>query len=224
MPFPTRLDILPPGQRKLWPFLSPLKDMGYCLYGGTALALRYGHRQSVDFDFFSDRPLDEKGLGISLPWLTVATILRNDPGTFVVLASPPRSKRAVKVSLFGELSLGRVGIPELTSDGVVLAASVRDLMATKLKALFDRVEPRDYLDIAAMLRNKVSLPQGLADARVLFGNFFSAAECMRILCWFDDPDLASLPDHVKRTLAKEVKTAWDKPLPPSKKAGSGLAI
>ncbi len=33
MPFPTRLDILPAGQRKLWPFLSPLKEMGYCLEG-----------------------------------------------------------------------------------------------------------------------------------------------------------------------------------------------
>jgi len=224
MPFPTRLDILPPGQRKLWPFLSPMKEMGYCLYGGTALALRYGHRPSVDFDFFSDRPLDKNRLEISLPWLTAATVLRNDPGTFIVLASPPRSKRSVKVSFFGSLKFGRVGMPELTGDGVVLTASVRDLMATKLKALFDRVEPRDYLDIAEMLRNKASLPQGLADARVLFGNVFSPAECMRILCWFDEPGLASLPEPVKRTLTREVRSAWDKPLPPSKKSGSGLVL
>lgn len=222
MPFPTRLDILPPGQRKLWPFLSPLKEMGYCLYGGTALALRYGHRPSVDFDFFSDRPLDKGRLEISLPWLTAATVLRNDPGTFIVLASPPRSKRTVKVSFFGNLKFGRVGMTERTSDGVVLTASVRDLMATKLKALFDRVEPRDYLDIAEMLGNKASLPQGLADARVLFGNFFSPAECMRILCWFEEPGLASLPEPVKRTLTRVVRSAWDKPLPPSKRSGTGL--
>jgi len=224
MPFPTRLDILPAGQRKLWPFLSPLKGMGYCLYGGTALALRYGHRPSVDFDFFSDRPLDKNRMEISLPWLTAATVLRNDPGTFVVLASPPRSKHTVKVSFFGNLKFGRVGRPELTSDGVVLAASARDLMATKLKALFDRVEPRDYLDIAEMLRNKASLPQGLADARVLFGNVFSPAECMRVLCWFDEHGLASLPEPVKRTLTREVKSVWDKPLPPSKRSGSGLVL
>jgi hypothetical protein len=115
-------------------------------------------------------------------------------------------------------------VPELTSDGVVLTASVRDLMATKLKALFDRVEPRDYIDIAEMLRNKASLPQGLADARVLFGNVFSPAECMRILCWFDEPGLASLPEPVKRTLTREVTSVWDKPLPPSKRSGSGLAL
>jgi len=45
-------DILPPAQRRLW-------DTGlgvprhFVLYGGTALALRLGHRQSVDCDFFS---------------------------------------------------------------------------------------------------------------------------------------------------------------------------
>lgn len=224
MPFPTRLDILPPGQRKLWPFLSPMKEMGYCLYGGTALALRYGHRPSADFDFFSDRPLDKNRLEISLPWLTAAIVLRNDPGTFIVLASSPRSRRSVKVSFFGNLKFGRVGMPELTGDGVVLTASVRDLMATKLKALFDRVEPRDYIDIAEMLRNRASLPQGLADARVLFGNVFSPAECMRILCWFDEPGLGSLPEPVKRTLTREVKSVWDKPLPPSKRSGSGLVL
>src|SRR4030042_3946829 len=122
MPFPTRLDILSAGQRKLWPFLSPLKEMGYCLYGGTALALRYGHRPSIDFDFFSDRPLDKDALANSLAWLSATTILRNDPGTFIVLASSPRSKRTVKVSFFGNLKFGRVGMPELTSDGGVLAA------------------------------------------------------------------------------------------------------
>ncbi|TFH28807.1 MAG: hypothetical protein E4G97_08330 [Deltaproteobacteria bacterium] len=224
MPFPTRLDILAPGQRKLWPFLSPMKEMGYCLYGGTALALRYGHRPSVDFDFFADRPLDKDRLVISLPWLTAATVLRNDPETFIVLASSSRSKRPVKVSFFGNLKFGRVGTPERTSDGVVLIASVRDLMATKLKALFDRVEPRDYIDIAEMLGNKASLPHGLADARVLFGNVFSPAECMRILCWFDEPCLASLPEPVKRTLTREVKSVWDKPLPPSKRSASSLIL
>jgi hypothetical protein len=222
MPFPTRFDILPPGQRKLWPSLSPMKEMGYCLYGGTALALRYGHRPSVDFDFFSDRPLDKNRLEIALPWLPAATVLRNDPGTLIVLASSPRSKRPVKMSFFGNLKFGRVGMPERTSDGVALAASVRDLMATKLKALFDRVEPRDYIDIAEMLRNRASLPQGLADARVLFGNVFSPAECMRILCWFEEPGLASLPEPVRKTLTREVKSVWDKPLPPSKRSGSGL--
>ncbi|MDF1482816.1 nucleotidyl transferase AbiEii/AbiGii toxin family protein [Extensimonas sp. H3M7-6] len=35
--------------------LRPAPAMGFALYGGTAIALRLGHRQSVDFDFFQPR-------------------------------------------------------------------------------------------------------------------------------------------------------------------------
>jgi hypothetical protein len=43
---PTHMEILPPAQR-----------LGFVLYGGTAIALRLGHRSSVDFDFFTADPL-----------------------------------------------------------------------------------------------------------------------------------------------------------------------
>jgi len=48
------LDILPPAQRKIWDALSALPSE-FVLYGGTAIALQLGHRQSVDFDFFARR-------------------------------------------------------------------------------------------------------------------------------------------------------------------------
>lgn len=48
------LAALPDEQRRLWPALADVPD-AFVLYGGTALALRLGHRSSVDFDFF--RPL-----------------------------------------------------------------------------------------------------------------------------------------------------------------------
>lgn len=53
--FTPRLDILPTAQRRLWPKLRPIQQFGYVLYGGTAIALRLGHRQSVDFDFFNSK-------------------------------------------------------------------------------------------------------------------------------------------------------------------------
>ena len=46
-------------QKELWTKLSKhyanLDDWGFYLAGGTALALQLGHRQSVDFDFFSQK-------------------------------------------------------------------------------------------------------------------------------------------------------------------------
>lgn len=222
MPFRTRRDILPPGQKRLWPLLAPLKDAGYCLYRGTALALRFGHRRSMDFVFFIERTLDRKALEATLPWFRSGTVLRAEPDTHILLVAVPRSRREVKVSFFGGLSIGRVGTPDLSDDGVILVASVRDLLATKLKALFDRVEPKDYLDVAEILSRGGDLPQGLSDAGALFGKTFSPAECLRILCWFGEPGLDSLPAGCRRTLETRVKAAWNKPLPPSRKAASSL--
>jgi hypothetical protein len=64
-----RLDSLPPAQRKVWPGLRGIGSLGYVLYGGTALALRLAHRQSVDFDFFTDQALNRPALLRALPSL-----------------------------------------------------------------------------------------------------------------------------------------------------------
>ena len=82
--FKPRMDILPPAQRRLGPELRPITDHGFVLYGGTAIALRLGHRTSVDFDFFSDLPLDQKAVIASLPfgkiyyWADGARLSGND--------------------------------------------------------------------------------------------------------------------------------------------------
>ena len=58
-----------------------LARAGFVLYGGTAIALRYGHRMSVDFDVFSDRPLDRQQLSRELPGLGSAPVLQDQPET-----------------------------------------------------------------------------------------------------------------------------------------------
>ncbi len=50
--FTPRLEIVPASQRQLWPALREVPGH-YVLYGGSALVLRLGHRQSEDFDSFS---------------------------------------------------------------------------------------------------------------------------------------------------------------------------
>ncbi|VAW40374.1 hypothetical protein MNBD_DELTA03-369 [hydrothermal vent metagenome] len=50
--FKPHFEILPPAQQQLWTELELTVDLGFVLYGGTAIALRLGHRTSVDFDFF----------------------------------------------------------------------------------------------------------------------------------------------------------------------------
>jgi len=57
MTFSPRLDALPQAQRALWAELADIPHR-YVLYGGTALALRFAHRTSADFDFFAHDHLD----------------------------------------------------------------------------------------------------------------------------------------------------------------------
>jgi Nucleotidyl transferase AbiEii toxin, Type IV TA system len=74
--FTPRLDILPAAQRRLWSELADTPDH-FTLYGGTAIALRLGHRQSVDFDFFSPRIFQPRMLLETVPYLKDAIIRRS---------------------------------------------------------------------------------------------------------------------------------------------------
>jgi hypothetical protein len=59
--FRPRLDILTPTQRGLPPELNATPEH-FTLYGVTALALRLGRRQSLDFGFFSREAFDPAAL------------------------------------------------------------------------------------------------------------------------------------------------------------------
>lgn len=210
--FKARLDILPPAQRRLWPQLRRAPDLGFTLYGGTAIALRLGHRDSADFDFFSDRPLDRKEIEAAFPFMARSTTLQDRNDTWVVLVADEGSAgENVKVSFFGAIAFGRVGEPESTDDGMLLVASVDDLMATKVKVILQRAEAKDYRDLAAMIEAGASLSRALASARLLYGPNFQPSESLKALVYFADGDLDTLSAAEKKTLVDAVKAVRDLP-------------
>lgn len=191
--FTPSLDILPHGQRLLWPELSKANELGFVLYGGTAIALRLGHRQSVDFDLFSHSPLNRDAIRRAFPFVAQSTVLQEQENTWVLLVpSGHAHQEQVKLSFFGAIDFGRVGEPELTADGVLQVASLDDLMATKLKVLLQRAEAKDYRDVAAMIDAGANLGRGLAAARRLFGPNFQPSESLKALSYFGDGDLHTL--------------------------------
>jgi hypothetical protein len=198
------LEILPERQQRLWPSLAGLAAVGFVLYGGTAIALRYGHRVSVDFDFFSDRPLDRQRLSRALPWMNTALALQDQPETLTLLTSGDQVQTGVKVSFFGGLTIGRVAEPDYTLDRVALVASPPDLLATKLKVLLQRAERKDYLDVATLLDSGLALSDGLAAAQALYGSGFPVLECLKALVYFADGDLAELGSSERRRLEQAV--------------------
>lgn len=81
-----KLEILPQAQRRLW---QELRDTPgeFVLYGGTALALRLGHRTSEDFDFFSNRPFSPDLLRKRIGFIQDAEIRQLDENTLTVLVN-----------------------------------------------------------------------------------------------------------------------------------------
>ena len=202
--FEPRLDILPGAQLSVWEELSRSAPADFVLYGGTSIALRLGHRTSVDFDFFSSEPFRPGELQRQITWIREAEVLQSSPNTLTVVL---KRGEPVKISFFGGLSFGRVGDPELAGESALSCASLLDLGATKLKVLHDRAESKDYLDLAALLNNGVELVRMLGAAQALYGDAFNPMIALKALTYFEDGDLPRLPDHIKASLRRAASGA-----------------
>jgi hypothetical protein len=206
--FKPRFDVLPPEQRALWPELIEV-PRDFVLYGGTGLALRLGHRQSVDFDFFSSEPFQVVELEAKIPFLEGAEIAQRKENTLsvtVVRGGP------VKVSFFGGLSFGRVGEPEISEDGVVALASLLDIGGLKTSVVQVRAESKDYRDVIALLHGGISLSTLLAAGKALYGEQFNPLITLKALSYFGDGDLDSLTEPEKETLLWAVQRVGEIPV------------
>ncbi len=205
--FRPRFAILPVAQKTIWPALAPAARAGFVLYGGTALALRLGHRQSADFDFFNDADLDKDRLREKIPLLNSAQTIQDESDALSVLV--PVEDDTVKLSFFGGIGFGRVDEPGTTRDGVCEVASILDSFATKLKVLLQRIESKDYRDVIAILKSGVPLEQGLGAARALYGRAFQPSESLKALTYFEGGDLHVLSQEERAFLIRRASAARD---------------
>lgn len=189
-------DILPAAQRALWDDALDVPP-GFVLYGGTAIALRLGHRASEDFDFFSAATFEPESLRTSLAFAGGAELLQVGANPLTV-----RTSAGVKVSLFGGLHFGQIAPPDPAAPRGVRIASLADLLAAKLKVVAQRAEAKEYRDIAALLDAGLTLEHGLGCGAALFGAEFNASLPLRALTYFEDGDLPSLPAEMKARLSR----------------------
>jgi len=91
-----RMDILPAPQRALWNELAFATKWNYVLYGGTALALRLGHRESVDFNFFSGQAINKQQIMQETTLLEYGQVTQDDVETLTIMLE--RGGGSVKVS------------------------------------------------------------------------------------------------------------------------------
>ena len=179
--------------------LSPaFSDAGFALAGGTSLALRFGHRVSIDLDFFTTDTFEPEFLAGQLG-ATSDQIIDHSRGSLQLLI------QGVKIDCL------RHAYPVVDShstlDGIRMW-SVADVAAMKLNAVTNRGSKKDFFDLA-MLLNHHSLPEmlDLYCAKYAVSNRFMV---IRSLAWFDDaedePDPISLLENswpmVKATISK----------------------
>jgi hypothetical protein len=199
MPFLPNLDRLPAEQRALWPELAATPE-SFTLYGGTALALRLGHRASVDFDFFSNASFDPEWLAEQTPYLREAERIQVAPET---LTCRVNRGGPVLVSFFGGLGLGQVAAHDQSSDTRLRVASLLDLAGTKAAVLQKRAEVKDYLDIHAILRHGIDLATILSAGAVIYGRKFNPLITLKALSYFDD--VPTLPAKIRTELMHAVE-------------------
>jgi len=206
--FTPNLSILPKPQRQLW---AELKDTpkAFVLYGGTALALRLGHRQSEDFDFFSNQPFHPGSLRDGIPYLKHAEMTQFQDNTLTALVD---RNGPVKLSFFGSLGIKRVQDPDIAENGIQIA-SLLDLLASKLKTVQSRAEAKDYRDIVASFEAGLSLAEGLGAAAAIYGRNFNGVLSLKALTYFEDGDLPSLTPTIQKRLLAAATSVNLKELP-----------
>ena len=186
-----RFDAIPESVTALLMHLAALPAMAdFNLGGGTSLAMRFGHRLSVDLDFFTIGEFAPDELFESLA-LDNATVIGRATNSLTVDAA------GVKLDLLRHAY--RVLEPAERLDGISLVA-LPDLAAMKLNAIANRGSKKDFFDLAELL-DHFSIQQliGWFTAKYPATDAFTV---IRSLAWFEDAE--EEPDPVTLT-----GLAWD---------------
>lgn len=198
-------DILDQKRIGLLPLLKTFREDFY-LAGGTALALQLGHRDSIDFDFFSLQSFSTDKLFQKIEQVfeghaVVKTLTAQDSLTFVVDDS-------IKISFFTYPY--KLVKPLLDEDNLMMA-SIEDIGAMKLSAITSRSVLKDYIDLYFIL-HRISLAKLLEITKQKFPTI-DVNTVLKSLVYFEDiteepvffkhssdVDLASIRTYLSETV------------------------
>lgn len=184
---PFHEHILTPEQLALFRSLGPFAGQrGYYLAGGTSVALRLGHRRSIDFDWFSDNP--------SVPPSDVEAALSAAGLSYV-------AKKRSSTLLDGHCAAIRCTFvhygyptlepPESWPDYGCHIASLTDLACMKLAAIAQRGSRKDFIDAFAIFNGVLSLAEVLPLYRQKFR--VDVMPVLMGLTYFDDAEREPMP-------------------------------
>ncbi len=164
------------------------------LVGGTALALQYGHRSSIDLDFFGNIESDAE---------TIKDILRKY-GKLLVIKESKNIKiyqlDGVKVDIVN-YSYPWIDTP-IIEDGIILA-SPKDIASMKVNAIEGRGTKKDFIDMYFLLQH-----YDLREIFTFYQNKYpenSIFRALMSLSYFDDAENQFMPKMFSSISWEDVK-------------------
>lgn len=172
-------EILNTDQIELLPLIKEFSEQ-FILVGGTAIGLQIGHRQSIDFDLFTEKQIKpqsikskfkNQGIGFNVihqEYDQLHLIVNNVKLTFFTF--PYVIENQV---FFNNI----IGMPDLLT-----------LSAMKALSLGGRAKWKDYVDLYFLLNYHCPLNKIELKAKDLFGDAFSTKLFRQQLSYFKDID------------------------------------
>lgn len=168
--------------------MEPLDQ--FHLVGGTALALRHGHRVSVDIDLF----------GRDLEHTPLVDALQQEFGKSFRY-EPPLGESIGIFCFIDEVKLDIVRYPQARISDLEVMGGIRmysddDIGAMKIQAILSRGKKKDFWDLAELVQHH-TLSRIIANHEKKFPNQMYAISTPNALVYFVDADRSEDPVCLK---------------------------
>ena len=165
------------------------------LVGGTALALQYGHRQSVDLDMFGPVQFDSLEIRGILNQIGKLTVIKETSNIKVYLLD------GIKVDF---VNYSYPWIDDVVEEGGIRLASDKDIAAMKIGAIEGRGSKKDFIDLYFLLKHYTL--QEILDFYCRKYPENSVFRAILSLAYFDDADAQMMPVMFTDNSWEEIKT------------------
>lgn len=165
---------------------------GMRLVGGTSLALQYGHRQSVDLDFFGKLQVTQDEILGMISRLGFEYKVLSQTKLILQLVV-----NKIKVDI---IDYSYAWIDEPVVDNGIVLASPKDIAALKINAIEGRGSKKDFIDVYLLLQH-FSLDEILGFYAAKYPNH-SMLMALKSLIYFEDAEPQIMPKMF-------IKTTWD---------------
>jgi predicted nucleotidyltransferase component of viral defense system len=171
-----------------------LKD--FYLVGGTALALQYQHRLSLDLDFFTKKDIDTKELLGKIKNLGSFSLEKEAENTLTGILNQ------TKVTFLS------YDYPILFSSKNILGikvADIRDIACMKLTAISSRGTKRDFVDLFFICQD-IPLKKLLSLFQKKYRQInYNLIHILKSLVYFEDAENEPMPYMIKQISWQEIK-------------------